>query len=636
MAVVLPLRSERSDWGLLALVGTIQTTVSTGREELNQIAAMLTGALDHQAVLESLRQQREQLADAVLRERELLEGIRVSEERYALAAEAGHDGLWDWNLSNDTAYFSPRCRELLNLGQGDIGTGVEDWFANVDQDDLALLTEGLSAAFARGSDNVECELRVRCGDSRWRWLHCRALALRDGVDRVVGALTDVTERKELEEQLRHDALYDPLTGLPNRTLLLERLDREIEHTKRRPDYTFAVLFLDVDGFKVLNDSLGHLVGDQLLEQVAHRLTGHLRSTDTAARFGGDEFAVLLHDVTDPGDLPLVAEKIQEMLAEPFTVGEHEIVVSASIGIASSVTGYDSAADVLRDADTAMYRAKSLGKGTYATFDVTMHHHAVSRLRIETELRRAIENGELRLHYQPIVHLDSRRITGFEALVRWRQPGRGDVPLAEFLPVAEETGLIIPIGRWILAEACRQLREWRDIAPGRGQLRMSVNVSHRQFWHSGLLDDVNTALTQAGLAPTDLKLEITEGVIMHNPEDASVTLRALHDRGVELEVDDFGTGYSSLEALHRFPIEALKIDRSFVSRIGIDERSTELVRTMVMMGRSLQMKVVAEGIEHEEQRQLLNELDCDFGQGYLFSRPVSGDVASSLLLAGPPA
>ncbi|MDP9418243.1 MAG: EAL domain-containing protein, partial [Actinomycetota bacterium] len=630
---VLPLRAGTSDWGLLALVGPIETEVATGRETVNQWSALLTVALDHEAALRSVQQQRESLAEAYQRERELVNTIRVSEERYALAARAANDGLWDWDLSTDTMYFSPRWKAMVGCQDGDIGTSPEEWFSRVHRDDLPHLLDLINADLHGTGGPLEYEHRIKAADGTFRWVLCRGLAVRDETTRratrMVGSLTDITEHKLLEEQLRHDAMYDSVTGLPNRSLFFDRLARAIEHAKRRPQETFAVLFLDLDGFKVVNDSLGHLVGDKLLVQVAERLTSYLRAGDSAARLGGDEFAILLTDVADARMLPGIAERLQQQLSMPFQLDDHSVVVSASIGIAVSSTGYERPEDVLRDADIAMYRAKALGKGTHAIFDVEMHTRAVTRLKVETELRHALDAGQLELHYQPIVELSTGHMAGVEALVRWRHPERGLVTPEHFLPVAEETGLIVALGEWVLREACRQLKEWHDSALGQEKLQVSVNVSHRQFWHSRLLTHVDNALGASGLAPEHLKVEITEGVVMHNPDAAGRLLHELHDRGLQLHVDDFGTGYSSLEALHRFPLEALKIDRSFVNRADIDERSRELLRTMVMMGRSLGMDVIAEGIETPDQREHLAALHCGYGQGFLFSRPVTGAEVPTL-------
>jgi diguanylate cyclase (GGDEF)-like protein len=433
-----------------------------------------------------------------------------------------------------------------------------------------------------------------------------------------------------EERLRHDALYDRLTGLANRTLFLERLGEAMRRSRRRPDYRFAVLLLDLDRFKVINDSLGHRAGDRLLVQVAGRILQNMRDTDVAARFGGDEFAVLLDDIGDTGSPDAVAKRLHAALDEPFALDTDEVVVSSSIGIALGDTGYESPEDMVRDADTAMYSSKSSGTGSHVVFTTPMHAKAVDRLRTETDLRRALDQGEMEAHYQPIVRLSPEYTAGFESLIRWRHPTRGLVGPGEFLPIAEDTGLIIPIGRWILQESCRQLREWQISGAADETIHMSVNVSNRQFWHGRLIEDVWDCLRTTGLRPQQLVLEITEGVIMHDVKTARHMLADLRELGVRLHIDDFGTGYSSLEALQHLSIDALKIDRSFVTPLGTDSRSGELARTIILMGANLGLSVVAEGIETPSQRDYLREAGCTYGQGYWFSRPVPAAEAELLI------
>jgi diguanylate cyclase (GGDEF)-like protein/PAS domain S-box-containing protein len=633
---VLPVKVRTSDWGLLAVVGPIDSKLASGGETVNQWAALLTVALDHQANVASLEEQREKVERSFERERGLVEDIRMSEERYALAAEAASGGLWDWDLVTGKVFYASRWKALLGYGETEVGATAEDWFSRVHPDDRQSLHAAIDSHLERRSAGVELEHRLLKRDGSYLWVLCRALVIRDAdgvATRMVGSITDVHDRKELEDQLRHAALYDALTGLPNRSLFLDRLRLTMARAGRRVGYQYAVLFLDLDGFKLVNDSLGHLLGDALLSSVAERISADLRPSDTASRFGGDEFAILLDDIASTHNPIAVAERLQERLARPFHIGGHEIVVTASIGIASSTTGYQSAEDVLRDADTAMYRAKAQEKGTHATFDAGMHTRAVSRLRVEAELRQAVDGGQLRLHYQPIVDIRTAETHSFEALVRWEHPTRGLLSPAEFLSIAEETGLIVPIGRWILGETCRQIAEWQK-AGAPADLRVSVNVSNRQFWHGGLLQDVQGFLDEARLLPRNIALEITETVVMYNADLAERSLTELHENGFALHIDDFGTGYSSLQALHRFPIEALKVDRSFVWGLGTDRRSTELVRTIAMMARNLGVDVIAEGIETEDQRRRVERLGCGYGQGYLFSRPVPGDVAAAFVCPEP--
>jgi diguanylate cyclase (GGDEF)-like protein/PAS domain S-box-containing protein len=445
---------------------------------------------------------------------------------------------------------------------------------------------------------------------------------------------DVTGRRSMEEQLRHDTLHDALTGLPNRLLFMERLSHCVARAKRRDSYLFAVLFLDLDRFKVINDSLGHQVGDELLVLVAQRLQRCLRGEDTVARFGGDEFAILLEDISGISDATRVAERIQAELAASVNLTGFDVFTSASIGIALSSSAYSRPEYLLRNADMAMYRAKGLGQARFEVFDRTMHAQALARLQLETDLRRALERQEFVLHYQPIVSLADGEICGVEALIRWKHPERGLLPPDEFIPAAEETGLILPIGRWVLGEACRRLRRWR-VRFGEGRLRsLGVNLSAKQFSQIDLMEQVWDALRDSGLPPEVLRLEITESAVMENADAAVVLLGRLKGLGVQISLDDFGTGYSSLSYLHRFPLDALKIDRSFVGEIDLDERTTRLVETVLTLARGLGVPAVAEGIETERQLAHLRSLDCELGQGYYFSPPVPPEELEALLDSDP--
>ena len=435
--------------------------------------------------------------------------------------------------------------------------------------------------------------------------------------------------EETKDHFRHAAFHDSLTGLPNRAMFTELLKAEIESSKRVKSHMFAVLFLDLDRFKNINDSLGHTHGDLLLVAFAERLERTLRPIDTLARFGGDEFAILLSGMTDSTDTVRVAQRIQDELTKPFVLDKNSAFATASIGIALSSSGYDRPEDILRDADIAMYRAKENGKARYELFDHGMHARAVSRLQLESDLRQAVERKEFSVYYQPIVCLQSGRLSGFEALVRWNHPRRGLVSPADFIPVAEETGLIVPIGQWVLNEACKHIRECQTNSPSHRSLSLSVNLSARQVAQPDLLERIKEALATSKLNPHCLKLEITESVVMENAEAAALMFKQLRSLGVQLSIDDFGTGYSSLSYLHRFPLNYLKIDRSFVMRLTTDNDNA-IVRTISTLARNLGMEVIAEGIETEEQYQQLKMLGCEYGQGYLFSRPVDTDGVWHLL------
>jgi predicted signal transduction protein with EAL and GGDEF domain len=467
---------------------------------------------------------------------------------------------------------------------------------------------------------------------------------------MLAILKDVTELKQAQEKLVHDAFHDSLTTLPNRALFLDRLERTVARAKRHENYKFAVLFIDIDRFKVVNDSLGHHAGDELIIQFSQRILHSLRledvisrpapahtlvnewttKDDTLARLGGDEFTVLLDDLHSPTDSIRVASRIQESLAEPFIIAGQEIFTTASIGIAASSQAYASAADVLRDADIAMYRAKAQGKARCEVFDQATHDQAVGRLKLETDLRRALEREEFRVYYQPIVSLTSGKIAGFEALVRWDRPGVGIVAPGEFIAAAEEMGLIVFIGNWVLRKACEQARRWHLASPGESLLTMSVNVSARQFKQPDIVEQVEKIVRETQVDPSAIKLEVTETVTMDNAERTIRIVKGLKNLGVRLSIDDFGTGYSSLSYLRRFPMDTLKIDRSFIQNLPGNPENLEIVRTILSLARNLGMDVVAEGAETPEEIAQLKALDCDFGQGYFFSRPVDSEGADDLL------
>ena len=451
---------------------------------------------------------------------------------------------------------------------------------------------------------------------------------------IVCVARDITEQKRIEAQLRHDALHDGLTGLPNRTLFINRLEQAIAMTTRCQERLFAILFLDLDHFKLVNDSLGHLAGDQLLVTIAHRLRKHLRAGDTLARLGGDEFVFLLEDLKTRDEAIKVVEQIQQELKLPLVLNEQKVFANASIGLLLETSGYHQPEELLRDADTAMYRAKAAGRGCYKAFTQIMHDQALKSLKLETDLRQALKNHELLLYYQPIVSLPTSRITGFEALLRWQHPQRGLVSPQEFIPIAEETGLITSIGQWVLQTACRQLREWHLKFPQRQQLTMSINISGKQFSQPDLVQQVAQTLQTTELAAHSLMLEITESVIMESTDPAAM-LRQLKSLGVGLSMDDFGTGYSSLSYLHSFPINRLKIDRSFISNIDVDSEKIQIVRTIVALAWNLGMDVVDEGVETKKQMYQLQALKCDFGQGYFFAKPLNQEQAEMLIAQESP-
>jgi len=517
----------------------------------------------------------------------------------------------------EVIYANPATRHVA----AEVGAPLEDGFLPRNHRQL------IAAALATGQPMRTVEVDV--DDRVFSWTYHPHPQL--GVVHLFA--DDITARRAVEDQLRHDALHDALTGLPNRHLFMERLARAVLQERRREGYLFAVLFLDLDRFKVVNDSLGHSVGDELLVAVAGRLRNSVRETDTVARFGGDEFAVLLDDMDAVQDAVRAADRMQQALASPVSLSGYEVFTSASIGIALSSTAYGRADHLLRNADMAMYRAKAAGTGRHELFDRAMHALALTRLQMETDLRRGIERGEFGLHYQPIVDLRTGHIAGVEALLRWRHPERGWIAPGDFVPPAEETGLILQIGRRVLADACRQLKAWQAATPAAAELCVSVNLSVRQFSQADLVEQVRDALEETGIAAHLLRLEITESVVVDNLEAAAATLGRLRALGVRVYLDDFGTGYSSLSSLHRLPIDALKVDRSFVSRIG-EGGGEQMVGTVATLARNLGVPVVAEGVETVSQLRALRALGCEYAQGFLFSAGLEAGALLALLEAGP--
>lgn len=612
-----------------------------------------------------------QLQNEVAERQQAETALRVSEERYALAVAGAKDGLWDWNLKTSEVYFSSRWQSMLDQDQ--VGNSPDDWFNPIHPEDIERVKVAIATHLEGLTPHFESEYRMLHRDGTYRWMLSRGLAVRDikgKAWRMAGCQTDITKRKLTEEQLIHDAFHDALTGLPNRSLFMDRLAHTVERTKRRESDLFAVLFVDLDRFKLVNDSLGHTSGDQLLIAFVQRLERCLRAGDTVARLGGDEFAILLEDIKiDPQggypDATDVAERIQAELALPFSLSGHEVFTTASIGIVLSTSEYDQLEDLLRDADTAMYRAKAQGRACYQVFDRSMHVRAVTLLQLENDLRRAVvlteapraaefpsgspvgllEKGqELQVHYQPIVSLADGKIKGFEALMRWHHPVQGLIPPVEFIPIAEETGLIVPLGYWILRQACYQMQTWQErfghSLEKSVPLTISVNLSTKQFSQPDLNQRIEQILQETHLDAASLKLEITESVLMENAEAATAMLLKLKVLGVQLYVDDFGTGYSSLSYLQRFPVDALKIDRSFVSKMGADDESdpegTSIIQAIVALATKLGIEVVAEGVETAEQLAQLRALECadGQGQGYFFSEPLDSKAAEALIAEQP--
>ncbi len=606
----------------------IMVTGKSGSDDI--VAALAAGAsdyvtkpIDFPVVLARIQTQ--------LSRKHAEEALRESEERYALAARGANDGLWDWDVIADKMYFSPRWKSMLGWEEQDISNDPNEWFTRIHPDDAERVRADLSAHLEDATPHYEDEYRMLHRDGNYLWMLGRGLAVRSGngkAYRMAGSQTDITRGK----------VVDVLTGLPNRVLFMDRLSRSFERAKRQKDRTLALIFLDLDSFKLINDSLGHLIGDQLLVGIAARIESTLRSSDSVARFarshtvsrlGGDEFTILLEDISGLVDATRVADRIANDLSLPFSIGDQELFPTASIGIAMYNPSYKNPEELLRDADTAMYSAKSKGKGRYEIFDATMRANTIARLQLENELRRGIERKEFENYYQAIVSLATGKIWGLEALVRWKHSARGIIYPQEFIPVAEETGLIVPLGQYVLETACQQMRIWQTRFPTDPPLLVSVNLSARHFLQSDLVQHCRSVLYETQLSNCSLNIEVTESVMMPDPESSIELMNQLKSLGIQMALDDFGTGYSSLSYLHRFPLDSLKIDRAFISRIMEDD---EIIRTILTLGRNLRLKVIAEGVETIEQVEKLQKLGCEFAQGYYFSVPVNAQEATDLLAA----
>ncbi len=565
-----------------------------------------------------------------------VEDLRDSEERYALAVHGANDGLWDWNLVTGQVYWSPRWRSILGLDDVEVSADPNEWLMRLHPEDSARVQSLLKAHLAHGNGHFEIEHRVRHRDDTYRWVLCRGAAVRNDAGvatRFAGSLTDITEAK----------LVDALTGLPNRFLFLDVVERAIARVERKADYGFAILVLTLDRFRVVHDSLGAAAADRLLVAVARRLQAGLRATDvvtrdepglTLARLGGDEFNVLVDDITDASDAVVVAERLRRALEAPFEIDGHPIVASARIGIAVSTSGYVKAEEILRDANIALSRAAGGSSVPYEIFDPEMRHRAMTRLKVETDLRRAIDNKSFELHYQPIISLGNGRISGFEALIRWRHPVRGLLLPIEFIGVAEDTGMIVDIDRLTLTESCKQMAAWIGQFGGAAPRVMCANVSAKQLADRELITRIDAELQRSGLLPGNLNLEITESALIGDVPGAQKLLERARALGVTWSLDDFGTGYSSLSFLHQLRVNTVKVDRSFVSAIGPDGTGSAMVRAIVSLAHALGMEVVAEGVETAEQAAELRALGCEYAQGFYFSRAVDNAAAGRMIEAQP--
>ncbi len=569
---------------------------------------------------------------------ELLQALaQASEQRFRDLVHGLDAIVWEADAITMQFFFiSQRAEELL-------GYPISKWLNNpnfqqtyIHEQDLAEVLSRYQVAIIMGQEEV-IEYRAITSDGREVWLRDLVQAVKDeagNTQLLRGIIVDITHSKQVEKQLVHNALHDVLTGLANRALLMQRLGNSFVKAKCHQDYQFAILFLDLDRFKLVNDSLGHRIGDRLLVEISRRLEKCVRANDTVARLGGDEFAILLDNIKDINSATDIADRVKNELALPFNLSGHEMFAATSIGIAINNQGYEQPEQLLRDADTAMYYAKSQGKARHEIFDRNMHFQAMAALQLETDLRHAIERQELQIYYQPIVELKTAKITGFEALLRWKHRNLGFVSPTEFIPIAEETGLIIPLGQWVIYEACKQLHLWQRQFPGM-EITMSVNFSSKQFVQPNIVESIKEILDTYNLQPKHLHLEITESVLVENSQQIDQTLKQLKSLGVILCLDDFGTGYSSLSYLHRFPIDILKIDRSFVMGMSSDDEDNskiEIIQTILALAQNMNIKVVAEGVETREQLTKLKALKCQYGQGYFFSKAVGTKAIVSLLAA----
>ena len=574
------------------------------------------------------------IAEDITKRREAEEALRKSEEQFRLTFEMAPIGMAISSLNGkfervnqalcDALGYSQE--ELLGVSFADI-SHPEDWDAhrNLEQ----KLIEGEES-------NFQIEKRFIAKNRRIVDTLLKVLVVRDPDGKPLhfnNQIVDITERKSMEKQLLHDALHDALTGLPNRALFMDRLQQQLKRSQNKSSYLFAVLFLDLDRFKVVNDSVGHLIGDKLLIEIARRLEKSIAPTDTVARLGGDEFTILLENISSKLEATLVAESIYQTLSFPFQIEGYELFTTASIGIALSSVGYEKPEEIMRDADLTMYSAKEQGKARYEVFDNSLRDRALQRLELETDLRRAIERQEFEVYYQPITSLKLGTLSGFEALVRWNHPIKGRIQPGDFIPICEETGLIIPLSNWLLKDACRTTREWQLKYPEHPAIRMSINLSGQQFRESQLIEKVESVLEETGLEGKSLKLEITESTLIDNLEQVTDIILHLRTKEIQFSIDDFGTGYSSLSYLHRFPVDTIKIDRSFISQMQADDNSA-IVKAIVTLAHMLNMDVIAEGIETTSQLAQLRLLQCEYGQGFFFSKPLSKSEAEALIASSP--
>ncbi|WP_017302105.1 putative bifunctional diguanylate cyclase/phosphodiesterase [Nodosilinea nodulosa] len=636
------LRQSPYDLPFIVVSGTVG--------EATAVAMMRAGAHDY-----VMKDNLSRLMEAVRREvreahsrrdrRAAMAELERTRELLHLAIEGSGIGIWHWQVQTGEMWVSDRCSALIGYGPGDLDLSrIDTWQRFIHPDDWGRKKVALQRHFDGETPSYDCEFRLRHCQGHWVWVLDRGKVVEwDEAHRPLrmsGTYTDVTERRLAEvehrrvaDQMLFNSLHDALTQLPNRNFLMQRLDLAIQRCHRYQQ-RFAVLFLDLDHFKVINDSLGHLAGDEVLVVVAQKLRSLIRTSDLAARLGGDEFVLLLEDIATLQEPVRIAERLLQEMQDPLAVGGRNVFLNASIGIVIGVSDYHTPPEPLRDADIAMYRAKAQGRGRYVVFNDSMHLQALQRLQLEQELRSAIDRGELVLYYQPIFHLETLEISGFEALVRWQHPDRGFITPDSFIPIAEETGLIVPLDRWVLTQATQQLALWHQHYPHRTDLTVSINFSVKDLLRSDLLSDLTGILAQTGLQGHHLNLEITESTLIEDIQAMVAILEQLKLHGFTITIDDFGTGYSSLSYLHQLPVDALKIDRSFVMAMEASRRNSDIVETIITLSNRLGLAAIAEGVETQAQFEHLHRLGCELAQGYWFAKPLPVAEATILLTSVP--
>ena len=564
------------------------------------------------------------------RESHLQDKLKDSRRRFDMAARGTNDGIWEWDLRRNTFYYSPRWKSMLGYDEEEIKDSLDEWLDRVHPEDRGTLQIALTSLVQGPNERLSAEYRIRHRNGNYLWVRCSGLAERDENKsvRIIGSQTDITSFKATEERLMHDAFHDPLTGLANRAHFQERLARALERTKRNKDFHFALLFLDLDKLKMVNDTFGHDTGDRLLAETGRRLQSCVGPADLVARVGGDEFTILCERVRNGDDASSIAERIGSRIKESFRFPDQQIDVSISIGVALSESGYERSQDMLRDADSAMYESKLEGVGGYKIFDDEMKARSLEQRGLESDLYLALERGEFTLYYQPIVKIETSEIVGFEALLRWRHPEKGLLSPNEFLPVAGECGLAADLDWWTLEEACQQIRVWNRLIPGQERLWVSVNVGTGMLGQPNLVSRLSETLTKTGCDPACLKLELPET----RPDDTKGhrRFRGIEQLGIAMQLDDFGTGYFSLNHLHQLPIESIKINRSLIRRLD-DENTVNLVEAMIRLSNSLSVSVIAEGIDSASNAAILRNFKCRYGQGNLYSPAVSKSKTERLLV-----